>query len=87
MIKKLLSLIITLAFNVFCCKAQDSLEIVKSFRQIVKYIREDSIHELAGMITYPLLRPNPIPDISDSEEFIRYAPVMFDSLFKQRLSA
>lgn len=84
--KKLLSLIIALAFNVFVCKAQDSLEIIKSFRQIVKYIREDSIHELAGMITYPLLRPNPIPDLSDSTEFIKYAPVMFDSAFKQKLS-
>jgi hypothetical protein len=84
--KKLLTLIIILSLSICVGKAQDSLEIVKSFRQIVKYIREDSIYELAGMINYPLIRPNPIPNITDSKEFITYAPVMFDSIFKQRLS-
>ena len=84
--KKLFSLTIALGFSLFSCKAQDSLDIVNNFRKIVKYIREDSISELAGIVRYPLIRPNPISDISNSKEFIAYASVMFDSVFRQKLS-
>jgi hypothetical protein len=87
MSKKLLLVIIAIGVGNYFCKAQDSLQIAKDFRQIIKYIIEDSITQLAGLVSYPLIRPNPIPDISNSQEFIAYAPIMFDTVFRQRLSS
>jgi hypothetical protein len=53
----------------------------------VRLIKADSISELSNLIDFPLYRPNPIPDISTSNDFILYAPILLDSLFKVKLSS
>jgi hypothetical protein len=83
--KKLIFLIITIWVGNYNCIAQDSLQIKKNFQKIVKLIRADSISELANLINFPLSRPNPIPDISTSHDFILYAPILLDSSFKIKL--
>ncbi len=67
------------------CKAQDSLDISRNFNEIVRLIKTDSISKLAELVSFPLKRPNPIPDILTAGDFVSYASVLFDSLFKSKL--
>jgi hypothetical protein len=83
--KKIIFLIITIWVGNYNCIAQDSTQIKKNFQKIVKLIRADSISELVNQINFPLSRPNPIPDISTSHDFVLYAPILFDSSFKIKL--
>ena len=53
---------------------------------IVKLLREDSILELSRLVSYPLKRCSPVPDIATPDAFILYYPVLFDSSLKQLLN-
>lgn len=53
--------------------------------KIVDLIRNDRISQLSELVSYPLARPNPIPNIESKESFILYYPTLFDAEFKQKL--
>jgi hypothetical protein len=72
-------------FSISVCRAQVPAEIVKTYRHIVKLIREDNANELATMIQYPLKRKNPLPDIANAKQFIANYSMLFDEAFKQKL--
>ena len=83
--KRLTFLVIVTGFALINCEAQDSLQIAEDFKEIIRLIRTDSLSKLAGLINYPLMRPNPIPDILTIKDFVSYAPILFDSSFKMKL--
>ena len=83
--KTLSILLFVIWFGMSDCKAQDSLDISRNFNEIVRLIKTDSISKLAELVSFPLKRPNPIPDILTAGDFVSYAPVLFDSLFKSKL--
>jgi hypothetical protein len=53
---------------------------------IIDLVRNDQIIELSKKILYPIKRQNPLPDIETREEFILYYPILFDSIFKAKLT-
>jgi hypothetical protein len=55
------------------------------FRKIIELVRHDDIRQLAELIEYPLIRPDPIPNIETKESFILYYPTLFDDRFKEML--
>ena len=65
--------------------AQIPDEIKAQFQKIIYLIENDSVNQLSNMIEYPLKRENPIPDIKNPKEFIRYYPIIFDKAFKDKL--
>ncbi|MGH2667039.1 hypothetical protein [Flavobacterium sp.] len=65
--------------------AQVTTEIKNSYKKIVKLIQEDKAAELAALVSYPLKRDNPLPDITNAKEFIAGFPVLFDAAFKKKL--
>jgi hypothetical protein len=83
--KLLIILIIAIGFDTLNGKAQDSLEIARDFREIVRLIKTDSTSKLAKLVNFPLKRPNPIQDILTANDFALYAPLLFDSSFKSKL--
>jgi hypothetical protein len=84
--KNLIIIIIVFWFGALNCVAQDSLDIAKDFREIIQLIKTDSFYKLADEVNFPLRRPNPIPDLLTARDFILYAPTLFDSSFKNKLS-
>jgi hypothetical protein len=58
---------------------------IKQLNKIINLIKTDNAHALAELVSYPLKRPNPIPDINTKKEFIAYYPILFDTQFKQKL--
>ena len=72
-------------FSTFNCKAQTGEIDSAIARRILKLIKEDSVKELSSMVAYPLMRVNPLPDISCADSFVSYYPIMFDSAYKQKL--
>ncbi|MDR3611254.1 MAG: SBBP repeat-containing protein [Ignavibacteriaceae bacterium] len=61
-------------------------EIKLSFRQIVRYIKDNNAKEISNLIFYPLARPYPLKEIKDTKEFISYYPVIFDAAFIKKLN-
>ncbi len=59
--------------------------IKQRYRQIVNLVNQDDAKALSELIAYPLRRPNPLPDIATSEQFVAYYPTIFDTKFKQLL--
>lgn len=55
---------------------------VRWFKHIANLVREDRINELSALVSYPLERENPLPDIKSKEAFVLYYPILFDSTFK-----
>ena len=53
---------------------------------LVELIKNDRVSELATRISYPLKRPNPIPNIESPTQFILYYPTLFDTAFKHKLT-
>jgi hypothetical protein len=87
MFKKYLTIFLAFWICTLDCNAQDSVGIKKYFRRLVKLINDDNLLELANLVQYPLHRANPIPNISSTQEFIAYAPLLFDAAFKIKLSS
>jgi len=52
---------------------------------LVTFIQNNQIAQLAQRVRYPLKRPNPVPDIQNAAEFIRYYPTLMDSNFRSSL--
>ena len=52
------------------------------FKHIAHLVKEDRIKELSQLISYPLERDNPLPNIESSDAFILYYPTLFDSTLK-----
>jgi len=77
--------IIIFLFTVNNSHADVPVEIVKKFRLIVKLIQENKPAELSKMVSYPLTRENPLPDIMTAKQFIAYYPTLIDEAFKNRI--
>src|SRR4051812_16895444 len=78
-------LLVTLFFWSNTCHASTDTFIVKRFRQIIKLIESDNAKELSKLVSYPIKRGNPLPDIQNTSDFISYYPTLFDSSFKNLL--
>lgn len=61
-------------------------ERLSQLETLVDLIKHDRIQELADRAKFPIKRPNPIPDLKTKEQFILYYPVLFDSIFKEKLT-
>ena len=55
------------------------------FRDFVSAVEGDDKEAVAKMIDYPLRRNNPIPDIQNEDEFIKYYDYIIDDSFKEIL--
>jgi len=72
----------------FCSIAQTNPitpKVIDNIAHTIKLIREDSISELSMMVNYPLRRPNPVPDIYSSGEFISYYHILINDSFKAKI--
>jgi hypothetical protein len=77
--------IIVLLFWANTCQASVDTFIVKRFRHIIRLIESDNAKELSHLVSYPLHRDNPLPDIKNSQEFIFNFSILFDKSFKDLL--
>jgi hypothetical protein len=59
--------------------------IKQRYRQISNLVSRDDAKALSELIAYPLRRPNPLPNIATSEQFVAYYSTIFDTRFKQLL--
>ena len=62
-------------------------KVISNIAHTIKLIREDSISELSMMVQYPLRRPNPVPDIYSSGEFVSYYHILMNDSFKTKIVA
>jgi len=67
------------------CKASADTSIANYFNHIIQLINQDNAKELSKLVTYPLKRKNPLPDITNSTDFILRYKSIFDSSFKNLL--
>jgi hypothetical protein len=79
--------VIALLFITLLSKGQSDIptSTIKSYRRIAQLIKYDSIKKLATLVSYPLRRENPLPDIYSPKEFVSYYSTLFDNEFKQEL--
>jgi hypothetical protein len=67
--------------------SQDDPELIRrKYRQIVDLVKQDDAKALSKLVAYPIRRPNPLPDIATSEQFVAYYSTIFDAKFKRLLS-
>ena len=76
--------IFTVLFILFSLNSSAQSQGEMYFKRIIRLIENDSITKLAKLIKFPIIRENPLPDIS-SDSFMKYYPILFDSAFKQKL--
>lgn len=82
----IISVIVVLFLSLICQGQSDTDPfIVNRYRQIVKLIETGNAKELSKLVTYPLKRENPLPDITTAAEFVSYYKVLFDKPFKELL--
>ena len=83
------SFLFTLVLLVFgsAVNAQDSLAEgqKESIDHFIDLVRNNQVKELADLAKYPIQRPNPIPNLENREDFIRYYPILFDEAFRNRI--
>jgi hypothetical protein len=65
--------------------AEDSEIVVENYDRISRLVKFDSIDTLASLIEYPLVRPNPLPNINNAKQFISYYDTLFDDTFKKKI--
>ena len=56
-----------------------------SYKLIISLILKDQAAQLAPLVSYPLARTNPLPNINTQQQFIENFPLLFDKVFKERL--
>lgn len=83
--KKIFACCLLLAAITCNCFAAVTPAIKKRFQLIVQLIREDKAVELSKLIHYPLGRENPLHDIENAADFVKYYTTLFDDAFKTRL--
>jgi len=57
----------------------------KNIKATIRMIRQNQVASLSGWIVYPLIRENPVPDITTRREFDREYNILFDSTLKRVL--
>jgi len=67
--------------------AEVPADILKRYREIVALIKADKAQELSRLIVYPIKRKNPVPDITNAQQFVAYYKTLFDASFKTRLAS
>ncbi len=78
--------LLLLVFSSFIINAQDvPSSVISNYRRIARLLKYDSVKTLASLVTYPLKRFNPIPDIENAKGFISYYDTLFDDEFKKRV--
>lgn len=83
--RNIASIIILLLLTFSAAQSQSLHNGQECFKRVINLVRENRISELASILSYPLTRPNPLPNIQSKDEFIKYYPVLFDSAFKAKL--
>jgi hypothetical protein len=83
--KLILFSIIALFFSPHCLQDDVPKSIKLRYRQIINLVAQDDAKALSRLVAYPLRRPNPLPDIATSEQFVAYYQTIFDAKFKQQL--
>src|SRR5262245_24752745 len=84
--KLILFSIAALFFSSHCLQNDVPESIRQRYRQIINLVNRDDAKALSKLVAYPLRRPNPLPDIATSEQFVAYYSTIFDAKFKQLLS-
>jgi len=84
-IKKIFVCCLLLTVVTHKCFAEVTPAIKKKFHLIVQLIKEDKAVELSKLIHYPLGRENPLPDINNATDFVKYYSTLFDDAFKKQL--
>ena len=54
----------------------------KNIKATIHLIQQDRVASLAGRVVYPLIRENPLHDISNQREFAQAYKILFDSTLK-----
>jgi hypothetical protein len=57
----------------------------RNIKATIQLIRQDQVVFLSGRVVYPLIRENPLPDITTRKEFDREYNILFDSTLKRVL--
>lgn len=78
-------LILSLLINTFIGLGQVPKSIVKKFKTVIEFIKENNAIELSKFVEYPIERGYPIPTIKNKSEFISYYPTLFDKEFIDKL--
>ena len=65
-----------------CFQSCDTMAIMK----LMEYGQKGDLKSIAGLFVYPIERPNPLPAIKDSAEFVRRGNVIFDDSLKAVLA-
>lgn len=84
------SILLFLVLTTDNCIGQNNINGIPEERQkqldtLILLIKKNNVTELADRVLYPIKRPNPVPDIHNKSEFIRYYPTLFDSAYKAKL--
>jgi hypothetical protein len=70
----------------YSASAQVPDEVIAQYKTISRLVKAGDAKKMAKLIDYPLIRTNPLPNITTEQKFISYFNVLFDSKFKSMLS-
>lgn len=78
-----------LVLLIFCCGLVSAQELKTEYQIFVKRfidnLKNDNKEAMADIVSYPLKREYPIPDISNKEDFIKRYSEIFDSILKDEI--
>lgn len=55
-------------------------------QRLVDLVKEDKVVELSNLISYPIVRSAPVPNINNKNEFILFYQTLFDDELKQKIT-
>lgn len=64
----------------------DTLSDTKYHQMILEAIANGDKQMFAKMVSYPLYRPYPLPDIETEDQMVRYFDTLFDKQFRQQVA-
>jgi hypothetical protein len=76
---------IAFLFMISYCCAGIPAAIIKNYHHIIRLIEQGKAVELSHLISYPLIRQNPLPNITNAKQFIAYYSTLIDIAFKKQI--
>lgn len=87
--KNIFKIVILILPTIYCAGQKNNkgipIERQVQLDQLIELIRQNNRMGLAEKVMYPLSRPNPVPDIKNKQEFVKYYTTLFDTAFKKKL--
>ncbi|MCZ8023858.1 MAG: hypothetical protein O9294_19015, partial [Cytophagales bacterium] len=88
--RNIIKILILILPTIYCVGQKNDkgipIERQVQLNQIIELMRQNNISGLADRVMYPIKRPNPIPDIKNKQEFIKYYKTLFDTEFKMKMT-